>query len=112
MLAEPALLTCLPFLTLSACPICLPKPAGMAVGVEVGPNEEVVGVTTYFGVTFRCRAAVLTTGTFMNGQIWVGRRSMAAGRAGERWGAGVGLRLLQSLFIRYQLEWRQPISLA
>lgn len=41
----------------------------MVTSVEVGPNEEVTGVTTYFGITFRCRAAVLTTGTFMNGQV-------------------------------------------
>ena len=38
------------------------------------------GVKTHFGLTFRCRAAVLTTGTFMNGRIWVGRASMPAGR--------------------------------
>lgn len=55
----------------------------MAVSVETGPNDEVTGVRTFFGLTFRCRAAVLTTGTFMNGQIWVGRQSMPAGRAGE-----------------------------
>lgn len=53
---------------------------GMAVDVELGPNDEVVGVKTYFGITFRCKAAVLTTGTFMNGCIWVGRVSMPAGR--------------------------------
>ena len=53
---------------------------GMAVGLELGPNEEVTGVRTYFGITFACRAAVLTTGTFMNGRIWVGRTSMPAGR--------------------------------
>jgi len=62
---------------------------GMAVDVDVGPNDEVVGVKTYFGINFRCKAAVLTTGTFMNGTIWVGRQSMSAGRAGE--GASVGL---------------------
>ncbi len=36
---------------------------------------------TFFGLSFRCRAAVLTTGTFMNGRIWVGRMSMPAGRS-------------------------------
>ena len=54
----------------------------MAVGLELGPNEEVAGVRTYFGITFACAAAVLTTGTFMNGRIWVGRTSMPAGRWG------------------------------
>lgn len=54
----------------------------MVVGLEVGPNDEVSGVKTYFGITFRSRAVVLTTGTFMNGTIWVGRQSMSAGRCG------------------------------
>ena len=61
----------------------------MVTGVEVGANEEVTGVSTYFGITFRCRAAVLTTGTFMNGQIWVGRQTMSAGRAGEAASTGL-----------------------
>jgi tRNA uridine 5-carboxymethylaminomethyl modification enzyme len=52
----------------------------MAVGLDIGPNDEVRGITTFFGITFRCAAAVLTTGTFMNGTIWVGRQSMSAGR--------------------------------
>lgn len=41
----------------------------MVTGVEVDANDAVCGVTTYFGITFGCRAAVLTTGTFMNGQV-------------------------------------------
>ena len=53
---------------------------GMAVGLDLGPNDEVQGVQTFFGLSFRCRAAVVTTGTFMNGRIWVGRQSMPAGR--------------------------------
>ncbi|KAG2440518.1 hypothetical protein HYH02_010396 [Chlamydomonas schloesseri] len=61
----------------------------MVVGLDVGPNDEVRGVRTYFGITFAARAVVLTTGTFMNGTIWVGRQSMSAGRAGEA--ASVGL---------------------
>ena len=56
---------------------------GMATDVMVGANEEVVGVRTFFGMEFRAPAVVLTTGTFMSGQIWVGRKTLAAGRAGE-----------------------------
>ncbi|PSC67445.1 tRNA uridine 5-carboxymethylaminomethyl modification enzyme [Micractinium conductrix] len=67
---------------------------GMVTSVEVGPNDDICGVTTYWGVTFRCRAAVLTTGTFMNGQIWVGRMSMPAGRAGEAPSTGLTERLV------------------
>lgn len=56
---------------------------GMVTDVVLGPNDEVIGIQTYFGVAFRCRALILTTGTFLGGTIWIGDRSMAAGRAGE-----------------------------
>ena len=56
---------------------------GMATDVLVGSNDEVAGVRTFFGMEFRAPAVVLTTGTFMSGQIWVGRKTLAAGRAGE-----------------------------
>ena len=49
-----------------------------------GTNKmRVSAVVTHFGMRYRCRAAVLTTGTFGNGRIWVGRHSLPAGRAGE-----------------------------
>jgi tRNA uridine 5-carboxymethylaminomethyl modification enzyme len=56
---------------------------GMVTDLVLGTNDEVIGVQTYFGVAFQCRAVILTTGTFLGGRIWVGDRSMAAGRAGE-----------------------------
>ncbi|HIK46162.1 MAG TPA: tRNA uridine-5-carboxymethylaminomethyl(34) synthesis enzyme MnmG [Leptolyngbyaceae cyanobacterium M65_K2018_010] len=56
---------------------------GMVTDLVLGPNDEVIGVETYFGVAFRCKAVILTTGTFLGGTIWIGDRSMAAGRAGE-----------------------------
>jgi tRNA uridine 5-carboxymethylaminomethyl modification enzyme len=55
----------------------------MVTDLVLGPNEEIVGIQTYFGVAFRCRAVILTTGTFLGGIIWVGDKSMPAGRAGE-----------------------------
>ncbi|MBF2050952.1 MAG: tRNA uridine-5-carboxymethylaminomethyl(34) synthesis enzyme MnmG [Elainella sp. C42_A2020_010] len=56
---------------------------GMVTDLVLGTNDEVIGVETYFGVAFECKAVVLTTGTFLGGRIWVGNKSMAAGRAGE-----------------------------
>jgi tRNA uridine 5-carboxymethylaminomethyl modification enzyme len=56
---------------------------GMVTDLVLGNHEEVIGVQTYFGVAFRCRTVILTTGTFLGGRIWVGNKSMAAGRAGE-----------------------------
>lgn len=62
---------------------------GMATDLVMGQNDEVVGVQTYFGVAFKCKAVILTTGTFLGGCIWIGNKSMPAGRAGEF--AAVGL---------------------
>jgi tRNA uridine 5-carboxymethylaminomethyl modification enzyme len=62
---------------------------GMVTDLVLDKNQEVMGVETYFGVGFGCKAVVLTTGTFLGGKIWVGKQSMAAGRAGEF--AAIGL---------------------
>ncbi len=62
---------------------------GMVTDLVLNDNEEVIGVETYFGVRFACKAVILTTGTFLGGRIWVGDRSMEAGRAGEF--AAIGL---------------------
>jgi tRNA uridine 5-carboxymethylaminomethyl modification enzyme len=56
---------------------------GMATDLVLGKNNEVLGVQTYFGTCFAAKAVVLTTGTFLGGRIWVGNKSMEAGRAGE-----------------------------
>lgn len=55
----------------------------MVTDLVLGANDEVIGVETYFGVAFGCKAVILTTGTFLGGKIWVGNKSMPAGRAGE-----------------------------
>jgi tRNA uridine 5-carboxymethylaminomethyl modification enzyme len=61
----------------------------MVTDLVLGKNDEVIGVETYFGVAFACKTVILTTGTFLGGVIWVGKKSMQAGRAGEF--AAVGL---------------------
>ncbi|WP_017658686.1 tRNA uridine-5-carboxymethylaminomethyl(34) synthesis enzyme MnmG [Baaleninema simplex] len=62
---------------------------GMVTDIVLGKNDEIIGVQTYFGVAFECKTVILTTGTFLGGVIWVGNKSMPAGRAGEF--AAVGL---------------------
>ncbi|MDP6321428.1 MAG: tRNA uridine-5-carboxymethylaminomethyl(34) synthesis enzyme MnmG [Prochlorococcaceae cyanobacterium ETNP14_MAG_5] len=49
-----------------------------------GPAARITGVCTYFGSVYSAKAVVLTAGTFLGGQIWVGNKSMPAGRAGEQ----------------------------
>ncbi len=55
----------------------------MVTDLVIGANDEVIGVETYFGVAFQAPTVILTTGTFLGGRIWVGNKSMPAGRAGE-----------------------------
>ncbi|OKH27454.1 tRNA uridine-5-carboxymethylaminomethyl(34) synthesis enzyme MnmG [Chroogloeocystis siderophila] len=55
----------------------------MVTDLVLGANDEVIGVETYFGVGFKSPTVILTTGTFLGGRIWVGNKSMPAGRAGE-----------------------------
>ncbi|MEH2395835.1 tRNA uridine-5-carboxymethylaminomethyl(34) synthesis enzyme MnmG [Nostoc sp.] len=55
----------------------------MVTNLVLDANDQVIGVETYFGVGFQCKAVILTTGTFLGGKIWVGNKSMPAGRAGE-----------------------------
>jgi tRNA uridine 5-carboxymethylaminomethyl modification enzyme len=46
-------------------------------------GDRAVGVATQFGVQFRARAVVLTTGTFLSGLVHVGLTNHRAGRAGD-----------------------------
>lgn len=64
-----------------------------------GPPARVIGVRTYFGSVYAAGAVILTTGTFLGGRIWVGNRSMAAGRAGEQPAEGL-TEALQALGFR------------
>ncbi|NDG24405.1 MAG: tRNA uridine-5-carboxymethylaminomethyl(34) synthesis enzyme MnmG, partial [Synechococcaceae bacterium WBB_10_009] len=65
----------------------------MVTGLEVegtpGEDARICGVRTYFGSSYGAGAVVLTAGTFLGGQIWVGNQSMAAGRAGEQAAEGL-----------------------
>src|SRR5262245_25255894 len=46
-------------------------------------SGRVVGLALEGGETYRCGAVVLTTGTFLNGLVHVGRDQRPSGRAGE-----------------------------
>lgn len=52
-------------------------------------KDKVVGVVTSLGIEIRCRAVVLTNGTFLNGLIHIGEKNFGGGRAGERASTGI-----------------------
>jgi tRNA uridine 5-carboxymethylaminomethyl modification enzyme len=62
-------------------------------------NGRVTGVSTRYGIDIRARAVILTSGTFLNGQIHIGPKSFSGGRLGEN--SSVGLtRVLNDLGIQ------------
>ncbi|QNI71903.1 tRNA uridine 5-carboxymethylaminomethyl modification enzyme GidA [Cyanobium sp. NS01] len=75
----------------------------MVTGLELdgrpGEGGRISGVRTYFGSVYAAPAVVLTTGTFLGGQIWVGNQSMSSGRAGEQAAEGL-TEALQALGFR------------
>jgi tRNA uridine 5-carboxymethylaminomethyl modification enzyme len=69
---------------------------GLEVELEENPASterraigRITGVRTYFGSVYAAPAVILTAGTFLGGQIWVGNQSMSAGRAGEQAAEGL-----------------------
>lgn len=61
-------------------------------------GNKVCGVKTQRNITFTSRAVVLTTGTFMNGRIFIGEYDHSAGRLGEEAALGLGDRLREKGF--------------
>ena len=55
----------------------------------IAENNEITGAIDEFGVKYKTRAVVLTTGTSLEGRIFVGLKSFSAGRLGEK--AAIGL---------------------
>lgn len=56
-------------------------------------HQRVVGVVTERGRRFRSRVTVITTGTFMEGKIFIGAFSQSSGRLGEPAAVGLGTAL-------------------
>ena len=51
---------------------------------EKGSSTKVItGVETYLGMTFHAKSIVITTGTFLNGLMHIGRTKLAGGRCAE-----------------------------
>ena len=46
-------------------------------------NNKITGAVDEFGIEYSARAVILTTGTSLNGRIFVGLKSYSAGRLGE-----------------------------
>lgn len=100
------LLTCSIYSIISTANLSIRE--AMVTDLLLGRNDNVEGVSTFFGMNFYASSVVLTTGTFMSGKIWVGRTSMPAGRAGESASHGLTENLQQLGFETDRLKTGTP----
>ena len=54
-----------------------------SVATESRPTKRVVGVKTIWGAEIRAKAVIITTGTFLNGLMHIGRKMVPGGRIAE-----------------------------
>jgi tRNA uridine 5-carboxymethylaminomethyl modification enzyme len=58
-------------------------------------DNRAQGVVTSMGMTFHCKAVVLTNGTFLNGLIHIGAKQFGGGRMGEKSATGITEQLVE-----------------
>ena len=75
-------------------------------------DGRVVGVVESLGLTYRARAVLITTGTFLNGLIHIGECRIRAGRAGEFAATGLAACLHDLGFKMGRLKTGTPPRLA
>ncbi len=63
-------------------------PSSATSGCE-GPEYRIRGIRTRMGVEFACKAAILTSGTFLDGLMHCGRSHAEGGRAGDAASHGI-----------------------
>jgi tRNA uridine 5-carboxymethylaminomethyl modification enzyme len=80
--------------------------------VYKGPGSPVRGVVTERGRRFEAKAVVLTTGTFMEGKIFIGPYSAPGGRLGEPAALGLGSYLRSAGFSVNRLKTGTPARVA
>ena len=66
----------------------------MVVGLLV-KDKKIYGVKTSMGLEIKCKAVVLTNGTFLNGVIHVGEKQFGGGRTAERASIGITEQLIE-----------------
>lgn len=59
---------------------------------EANPNgvgHRLLGVEDNLGIAYYAKSVVITTGTFLNGRVWIGESSVGGGRPGEKGSKGL-----------------------
>jgi len=79
----------------------------MVKGLVIDDNK-VCGVITGMDIEIRCKAVVLTNGTFLNGIIHLGEKQYGGGRAGEKSSTGITEQLIKLGFTAGRMKTGTP----
>ena len=71
-------------------------------------NKKIVGIKTLKGIEIKCKALILSAGTFLNGLMHTGLNSVKGGRFGEKPATGLTESLLNMGFISGRLKTGTP----
>ncbi len=74
-------------------------------------NGAIAGVKTAMGVTFSCKAVVLTNGTFLNGLLHIGKVQLTGGRVAEPASYGITEQLVQLGFTQGRMKTGTPVRI-
>ncbi|MBQ7985043.1 MAG: tRNA uridine-5-carboxymethylaminomethyl(34) synthesis enzyme MnmG [Bacteroidales bacterium] len=72
-------------------------------------NHKATGVKTKTGISVKCRAVILTNGTFLNGRIHIGQQNFTSGRIGEPGIQGLSENLIRKGFKTSKLKTGTPM---
>ncbi len=79
----------------------------MAESIEV-KNETISGICLDNGTTLSCRALIIATGTFLNGEIFIGKNKVEGGRINEKASAKLSESLIALGFTLGRLKTGTP----
>lgn len=83
--------------------------ADIVIGVGLdGNGKRVLGVKLESGDAIRCRKIVITTGTFLGGEIHIGMEAISSGRMGEAATTGLSKSLRDAGFVLGRLKTGTP----
>ncbi len=72
-------------------------------------NGMIRGVCTRMGIKIKANAVILSSGTFLNGVIHVGKKQFSGGRIGEKASSGITTSLKKQGFITGRLKTGTPV---
>ena len=71
-------------------------------------DKQIVGAVDEYGIEYSCRAIILTTGTSLEGKMYVGLQAYSGGRLGERAAIGLSASLREHGIITKKLKTGTP----